>query len=145
MTQRSRTDQFAMECQRIYGMAMSDVAQCGPAIDELASRTSYDPGSDEGRVYDRALLDLRLFVARRVGVPLSECDILFRQRNALGFQTLSDEVIHLAAQARHCRTMGDRENATGIASAALAKLATVQGEERMAFNEIEAALRAVLR
>ena len=117
----SKADQFTVECQRIYGMAMSDVTQCGPAIDELASRTPYDAASDEGRAYGQALLDLRLFVARRAGVPMSECELLFQERNALGFQTLSDEVIHFLGHARYCRTMGDREKATGIASVALAK------------------------
>jgi hypothetical protein len=126
-------------------MAMSDVTQCGPAIDELSSRTPYDASSDEGRAYGQALLDLRLFVARRAGVPMPECEALFQERNALGFRTLSDEVIHLLGHARYCRTMGDREKAAGIATVALAKLEATERGGRAGFGEIEAALRALSR
>ena len=141
----STMDEFAFECQRIYALAMSDVSQCDRAIDELASRTLHAPEAAERRVYDRELLNLRLFVARRANLPLSRCDELFRQRNELGFNTLADKLIHMGAQARYCRTMGDGENASRIATAALAELEAAEDRGSDSFEEIEAALHAILR
>jgi hypothetical protein len=113
------------------------------ALDRLQQEElENDPPSEATSAGRRALADVRVLAAHKKRRPVDECEALFLGRAALGFSTVADEVIAVAAHARYCRDAEHPELAARHATAAVRKIDLTRTTARPAVPmELESILR----